>query len=271
MHSENFIWLYLEPFVHISTKKGNHLFYNSISKKILEFSSDPVIDLICLQLSKPENGYVIPISEKDLQLSSVKTLIKQIKRYFMGDTLNPDWSNSKPVNILPLPAIKRTNPESTSVLGDHLKEVFLHLNSGPGIGLKKYGKAIYQFPFPMQSRPDAAKMRFNLIQTLFNQVKELSGFTWNILGSEIFQYPEYNEMVTLLNKSVANKRYLIPFEQFNLGKVLQIRKRSRLTLFITFPVTLSSFENTVFQLSSQEKRLHIEFTFIVLRIYFFTI
>ena len=264
MHDENFVWLFLEPFVHLSTKNGHHLFYNAITKKILEFHSDQAVDKICHHLSLPVNGYVIPLCENDFQLPSVTKLIRQLKRQYMVDILRPEWSSGKPVNILPLPVVKKTNPETPAVLSDHLKELLIHVNSDASAYLELYDKALYQFPFPSFQPEKSREMQYPLLQSVLQQLKELSNITINIIGSDIFQYSWFDEMVSLLNNSAFNKRYYLPIDQFNPEKIQQIKKNSTLSFLVTFPMHLSSFEKIGREISShQNKYLPVEFIFIV--------
>ncbi|MBN2173826.1 MAG: hypothetical protein JW731_06830, partial [Bacteroidales bacterium] len=86
-------WFYLEPTVHLLVNTtGSVLFYQSLTKKILEFHDEPVIHAIALQFSKPRAGYVIPLFRSDLEKKEVKILIDALKKNFMGDILDTRFS-----------------------------------------------------------------------------------------------------------------------------------------------------------------------------------
>jgi len=105
--SENaYSWLILEPYVQLIEKNGKVLFYNTLSKKVLEFETDVHILPIIKNLTKKQNGYVVRISENTMNHASVMHFVHELRRLFMADIWPVRWSKAKPVNVLPEPVIK---------------------------------------------------------------------------------------------------------------------------------------------------------------------
>jgi hypothetical protein len=59
-------WFFIEPYVHISLKKNNLLFYNTISGKVLEYKKKPQIIKIVEKLQSEKNLMVIKLSENNI-------------------------------------------------------------------------------------------------------------------------------------------------------------------------------------------------------------
>jgi len=102
----NYQWLFIEPYVHLIRRKGSVLLYNTMNHKVLEYHDSPFVDKLAGEILDPSNGYVVPVTAGQLDEPEIAALVSQLRQAFMGDLLDPEWSEEKPVNIFPEPFVK---------------------------------------------------------------------------------------------------------------------------------------------------------------------
>lgn len=78
-------WLYLEPYVFVSIKGKDILFYNTLDGRALEFWNRPEIARLAKRLLHYHNLYVVEMSPADLQNTEWSQCLSQLREHFMGD------------------------------------------------------------------------------------------------------------------------------------------------------------------------------------------
>jgi pseudo-rSAM protein len=263
-------WLYIEPFVHFTEKDGHVLFYNALNRRFLEFTDNEEIGELTRSLLHDENGYVIPLSGEKIKKPSIGTFISKIERLHMGGLLPFTENGNKPVNILPVPAFRKSlsryedyqTPQKIDPK-DYLHAVYIHVNSGPTPLTQAFPLGFNQFPFPCNSERFGREMDSALIDKLLRDVSNVAPLAINILGCDPPAYSDWDAMIDRLSKSAFKIiLHLTP------GQALGARIPKRWTnvtsaIFVTFPLDGIDLESIEIIERNSLKTKKTEYNFII--------
>ncbi|MFH1295780.1 MAG: TIGR04150 pseudo-rSAM protein [Bacteroidota bacterium] len=239
-------WLFLEPYVHMLHREGALLLYNTISKTVLEFSNSRELSKLADELLDPDNGYVVPLSASQLQDPEVQDFLHQVRQHFMGDLLDPSWSECKPVNIVPEPFVKhglRPVPIQKSPLKpglevrNYLQELTLFLNAGTEPSSGPSASAYLQFSYPSLVSDKEEQMELPLFRAMIDDVNLYTPTLIHISGMNLLAYPHLEEVIRKLASSPFQKKYhlLIDHWEERIIPFILAQKQTTLALYITFP------------------------------------
>ncbi len=259
MKKNKFKWLSLEPYVHGVVKNNSVLLYNTVNKQHLICRNAPEIAAIVQQLLDPSNGYVCPIGEEQVILPVINDFIGQLRKKYMGDLLEPEWSSSKPFNIVPEPVIKK----GSQTLELNLHEITVHLNTGNDIWLELYKDASRQFTFPVYSGDSALELSPDLLQSVYSQIASLPFATLNFVGSGIFNAYIIDRVSSIFSGTSFRRKFHMPLFQLELNDDYSQHPHDWLSIYITLPFNEIQFEKLNRLLKNQEKIPRIECYFIV--------
>jgi pseudo-rSAM protein len=233
MNNNDFTWLVIDPYVHIAARGDKILFYNTLSKKSLLFNPALSLAELVHEIEDPSNGYVVKVSSARLKIPEIDDFIKNLRKNFMGDLLDPSWSTEKPVNFFPRPVIKRKKKGNLSKPGDRLHEITLHLSYN--ISLPETFKVVDgQFIFP-HSGNTGVQFGPDLLAALFNEVRSISPLTINFTGFEAGRYQYPAELLARLHGSQVRTRFFHLAEQVD-SLFPDVRIKNSVTVWIvTFP------------------------------------
>ncbi|NQV03723.1 MAG: TIGR04150 pseudo-rSAM protein [Bacteroidia bacterium] len=271
---DNPAWLFLEPYVHILRQKEAILLYNAISKTVLEFSNSRELLKLADELFNPDNGYVAPLSAKQLQDAAIQDFVHQLRQHFMGDLLDASWSNGKPVNIFPEPFVKhsftRTQVQRSSFkpdldVRDYLQELTLFLNSGIKASPGDYSTAYLQFSFPACATKKPEEMDFHLFHTMIDDVNNYTPTLIHISGMNLLAYPFLEDVIRLLASSPFQKKYHLHIDHWEKEIIpfILLQKQTTLSLYITFPTYPDTVAGYLRSLPDLKLLKKLEFNFVV--------
>ena len=133
-NSANF-WFLIEPYVYIKITNNCVLLYNTLDGVTLESAKTEVIQLINNYIKK-ENCGVILLSNDQYSNNHINDFISELREKYMGDIINVNLSNEKPVQILPYfnflndsNLYKKHNFLQQKDLFDKLSQINIHVDS----------------------------------------------------------------------------------------------------------------------------------------------
>lgn len=239
-------WLYIEPYVHFTERDGHVLFYNTLSRKFIEYTNIGVLTELTQILLKEENGYVIPLSKSTLQNQVVKKFISKIEILHMGGLLPMMSERGKPVNLLPIPTFRKSlsrydDPKAPQKIDakDYLHELFIHLNAGDSPLTRAFPQGFNQFTFPCSSEVYGKEMDFQLLDKLMMEVSQLYPLSINILGIDPFGFTRWEELQKKLsNSALTLTLHLTPEQAVNTFTNKDLARFS-LSIMVAVPITPS--------------------------------
>ncbi|TSA29166.1 MAG: TIGR04150 pseudo-rSAM protein [Bacteroidetes bacterium] len=271
---DNAAWLFLEPHVHLIRQDGVLLFYNTLSKTVLEFDASPAIRKLATDLLNPANGYVVALSHKQLDKPEIRGFIERLRHDFLGDLLDASWSLGKPVNIVPEPFVRHgfsrptTTPSAFSPELDarnYIHELTLYLNSAELPVPTPFSTAWRQFSFPGCTTGKPGEMDLRLVRTLIDDVNQYTPTLIHLSGMNILHYQSLPEVVGILGKSPFQKKYHLRLADWDhhILPFLVNQKQTTIALYITFPTepeTVAGYLRTLPDLKLMKK---LEFNLVV--------
>ncbi|MBC8314965.1 MAG: TIGR04150 pseudo-rSAM protein [Bacteroidales bacterium] len=267
-------WLFLEPYVHLLRQKGTLFLYNSVTKVALEFTQSSAVYKLAGQLEKPVNGCVIPISANQLKDHEILNFINKLRDTFMGDLLDPAWSKGKPVNIFPEVIVKHSLEKKKNVKAyltpdldprNYIQELTLFVITDSVKKLAPFSNAFLQFSFPACCTSTQEVMKIKLADSIMHEINNYTPTLIHISGSNIFSYPDLEELINLMATSPFQKKYHLISKNWEAETVNRIlaQKNTNLALYITFPTHPDIIASDLRTLRESKLLKKIEFNFVI--------
>lgn len=239
-------WFTIEPFVFVGLTNQEVLLYNTIDNEIVESKSGKVIKLLHRLFLKENNG-VILLKEEEYQDEEINSFIKMIREKYIGDILNKEYSNGKPVQLFPYfnyqdrkKLYRKINFFPYDDVLKNLFEVSIHL------GEKTDVLKLTEF---LQSMPQTIKYNIGGDPMCVKDRENLFAFL-NLKKSVKFLMNSYKKIIELPQSINNNFSYIISVD-FPVDKQMLIQSFRFLNL------QGFSFEY-VFNISSMEESLEVE-------------
>lgn len=257
-------WFFIEPYVHISIKSNCVLLYNSISGQTLEYSTEPgqgnsIFNLI-KKLKDPKNQGVVSLTDKDLEDKNIMQLVMETGQYFIGDIVDAELSQRKPALMPKTPTIgkdvrklgKKENRSVGEELMGHIVELSLYINNACSHNCASCNTGYRQF-LCCTKRGQATKQKndsleLSKIESLMEELKSGNPMNINILGGDIFQYPQFRDLSLVLNRAPFRKVYYIHYLNIepNAKKLILLNPcKSSLKIPVTFPLDQEKFKTAL--------------------------
>lgn len=108
MKIDNNYWFVVEPYVYINVTDKEALLYNTLDGIVVETKITAVVKLL-QEITKKENCGVAFLSSEQFRQPDIHDFIMDIREKFMGDILDTNLSDGKPVQIAPYTNFYRGN------------------------------------------------------------------------------------------------------------------------------------------------------------------
>ena len=108
MKIDNNYWFVIEPYVYVNITDKEALLYNTLDGIVVESKTIAVIKLL-QELIQKENCGVAFLSSEQFKQPDIYNFVMDIREKFMGDILNTNLSDGKPVQITPYTNFYRGN------------------------------------------------------------------------------------------------------------------------------------------------------------------
>jgi len=257
------LWLFIEPYVHMTFQTGGVLFYNTLNKKMVLISKQPSIVNICRMLTKPSNNYIIEISEEELNNPAIRSFIKLLRKSYMGDLLRQSWSGRKPVMIVPIPLIKKHETGAFVPDAETLRELILHLSSSNSGLVRQYNRAYAQFGFPHATSGKKKELDPRLLKVIIDGTRSFSKTTLDLVAENILEYSHLKELLTMLETVNHQKRFYFFPMNFNPQAFDIPKKNSTCILLLTHPFSEAKIDSIIKSFHQTRNHIPVEWHFIV--------
>jgi pseudo-rSAM protein len=245
-------WFALSKHVFVSFNNPDTiLLYHTINGTYLINSKPECIELI-KDVYNPINLGVIALESKD-DNKCINDFIDEINIHGMGVVIEKTDNLSKPINLLPLLNLqndiaKLQKNGETHLIGENISEYLTSLNifiNGECKQTCHHCGLYYQQTLSCTKFPGSKKISLKTIRSILSHSASTQVHHINILGGNIFLYPHFNELITLLQtysynyhlwinyKNIVNIEDLLdlPFhKEFVISFPLDSEKSSKLIL-----------------------------------------
>ncbi len=263
MTPDRSFWLFIEPYVHMTFQAGDVLFYNTLNKKMVVISDQPVIVHLCRMLSKPSNNYTIEISEEELNNPVIHSFIKLLRKSYLGDLLKQSWSDKKPVMIVPNPLIKKHETGAFVPDAETLRELILHISSSNSGLVRQYNRAYAQFVFPYATSGKKKELDLRLLKVIIDETRSFSKMTFDLVADDILKYSQLRELLSMLETVNHQKRFYFFPMNFNAQGFDIPQKNSTYILLLTHPFSEANIDSIIKSLYQTRNHIPVEWHFIV--------
>jgi len=259
MNNSGYRWLVLEPFVHAVVKCNDVLLYNTLGKTYLLYRQETQISRIVEQLIIPENGYVTKITTAELENPRVGRFIADLRKKFMGDLFDPQWSASRPFNIVPVPILKG----GTLSMEQQLTEVTFLLNASDLPDLQPYREASRQFTFPLFGDLPGKAMPVETIMSVAAQMAALPFASVHFCGTGILREPLFGAYSGIFRKTSFRRKYHVNLRHLAVPFTFKPGKNEFLALYVTYPFDQPQFDLLQLVRQTYPEHPRVEFNFVV--------
>lgn len=266
-------WLYLEPYVYVSIKGKDVLFYNTLDGQALEFWNQPEIVRLAKRLLHYRNLYIVEMSPTDLQNAEWSQCLSKLREHFFGDLYEGAENSEKPVPLLPLYRIMRDisylkkewgRSVGENVLG-YLQEIRIYLNESCAQTCSFCSYAYRQFSYCQgKSDPQSRNISFQDLRRFLDQIHLLHPVKLQFSGGDLFLYPHLRELVTGLPADRFTPECLVSFRHAigRLGEMETLGAWVRnWRIGMDFPVSSQSVSE--FMASARERGIPVSWEWIV--------
>jgi pseudo-rSAM protein len=198
-------WLYLEPYILIFLQKREFLVYNCINYESKLFQRSSNLGNIISQLVLLENMYCLELNEDEISEKEVEAFINYIISSFSGDLIRSD-KIKKPAIFYPALKIygRKYDFKTTGYQYDSkgidfsLNEVFIYIGGdNPSSSLADI-EVYKQFDFCKKT--EGQHLPYEKLTVILNSLRSWDIQNLNILGGNIFTYPDLEILINELAK-----------------------------------------------------------------------
>lgn len=173
-------WFKIEPYVYVSVTSNHVLLYNTLDGSYIESDKKEVVSLLKETFSN-DSGVTLLTSERGKQ-SLIKEFVEELRNKYMGDVIDVDLSEGKPIQIFP----------------------YTYLENVQGL-LKKHnfvvGKRLLDYLFEINIYIEDSIDQSILYPFLFSVPK---GVVINVIG-DLNNFPNRNKLLSFLEQHPSHK------------------------------------------------------------------
>lgn len=249
-HSKKY-WLYLEPYTFIFRGKTSAVIYNSLSSDFIKVDYSYRIKKVLNEISKPDNLYVIQITENDLNDVNLKKFISDIRDSFSGDLIS-QTSLIKPIVIPPILNLQMSvknlqkDPELSleQSLPDQLNEFSFYITGKCKQTCNYCNDYSKQFSFCRKSNKE---LDLKDISKVLHQASGSRISKVNILGGDIFTYKERIALLDILQNYTFKKVFYSHINNLDTikAKEILIQKGAELNILTNSIIDEKYLEETL--------------------------
>ena len=252
--------LSLDPNVFIFKGSSEFVLYNSELKTIVRIEKSDIINKIFNEFLNINNLYTVVLSDNMLNDTTVKDLILELQKNYMGDIFYD--AEVKPITIPPVMKCHEAlngNMDNGNLLS-LLNELTFYLIGDCDrncCGCESYYK---QFVF---CRKNSGYLNVLYIKNLIERViKVVPSLRINVCGGNIFKYPDLDELLSYFAVNGLKVNFYINNFNINIGsKILQkiLLDNFVIHVLVNFPIIEDIFFNIVSMLRNVSNRVVYKF------------
>ena len=263
-------WFYVDTFVHISIKKNNALLYNSFTGKYFEVKDSPSIISLLKRLKSLNNVGVLSMNETTLK--PVLEFVDQVRNNFMGDLIEVEHSQRKPVQTVPVITIQKGVDHLNKVDGksagedilNYLRLLTLYINDACEQNCSFCSQAYQQFNCCFKGKRENRELSISTIDKVLKTTRN-SLEVLILSGGNILNYSRLEDLIQLLMTSPAKKTLCINYlnlkDNFNRLNLLENLDLLEVEVPVFFPINIEEFEGVHRRI--QKMRIKVHFNFVI--------
>ena len=236
------LFLTVFPFVYVNKNKNDTIFYNTISGDSIRFQNNSFISEIASRLEQQD--YACIVGEDEItQLNQVNfftLLVEKNLGYYINKehfSILPVSTQSVDINDSKIVSSFKNNED----IIENLREVTFYINSSicslTCANQATFHKAYKQFLFP-KCELQKNDLALSKIEKVIYEIG-IHNVNINVLGGNTFDYPQYESLINLLNKSTHNIFYYFHYtdlEKENSQQLFSLlNKNDTKTVLVDFP------------------------------------
>lgn len=212
--------LIIYPYTYISLIKGDYILYNTINGEYIKGNNSRLANII-KKISSPNSQWLYSTSTQDINID-VQNFIFEIKEKNIGDYIT-DYTGEKPIQFYPIKNIqhdiKRYKDDISNRRGDnvarYLHELSIYINNQCTQKCHLCSQIYKQYPF-CHKKKESGTLNLEALSAFMNRTALPSLFRINILGGNIWNYPQLKELQQSLSTLDADIYYYTHISNFNL-------------------------------------------------------
>jgi pseudo-rSAM protein len=256
--------------VYVVTKKGVLLLYNTHNGKHIETDQELFVDLIH-QLYEKENLGVIELTDTFRNDPECLKMIEIATEKQMVDTKEIENQPSKPIVFLPVlnlqSDIDKLKKNDSAFIGNntlkYLTEVNLYLNGNCSQSCLHCNTYCLQTKYCTVEEKKSVDSQMNpaIIERLLGQMKYSSVRNINIIGGDLAQYKEWDQLLGILSHFDFEYHFWSHYRNVNaLYPIIQVLSGCKTHILINFPTSEEEVRQCLERYGENE---NVNFTFLV--------
>jgi len=219
-------WFIMDNYIHMSFKQNSQLlFYNPLTGKILEYNrlDSPCVMTLARRLKSSANLMAIPLTQKELENPDIAGFVQDMRDNFMGDLVDRELVPKKPIQLMPMIKVHKDADEikklpHASVGTEMMKypvEISLYIDGHCDLDCTMCSSAFKQLQCCTKFPGPSKRLPIETITRIFHQLKSAPLSRINILGGDIFNYPQLIDLTAFLNSNFPNPDICLYSHYFN--------------------------------------------------------
>lgn len=252
---KTYYWFYIDPYVYISIKNGNVLFYNTLNGRHIEYNDNSTITNLAKRLISKQNSLVIKLTHSDINNNDISNFIEQIKKHFFGDIIKLSDLKSKPFQLKPIlniqKSVERLKKSEDFNVGRkmmlNLNELNIYINNECSLNCPNCSLYNKQFPFCTKSVKSKMELNLKVLKKIILDLKGTSIKCIRIFGGDIFKYSQIQELDKLLFDFTQIVEYNIHYKNLynNINSINVLNKNSALNILIDEDIDIDILNATI--------------------------
>lgn len=261
-------WIFIYPHVYVTTKKERLFLYNTQNGLSLETDIDLCLKLI-EEIHQKQNLGTIELTEEYLNSSLCLNFIEEIIKKKIGNIKTIEDNTTKPIILLPIlnlqQDIEKMKNNDDLFIGNnllsYLSELNIFLNGKCNQNCKSCDTYFSQTNFCVKLK-NLDVLKPCIIENILSQSLNSSVKNINILGGNLFLYPHWDELNSIIKKYEDYQyHYWVQYENMNhIGQFNALSKIFKLNILVSFPIKNNSVEKLLHLYRNNE---NITFHFLV--------
>ena len=212
-------WYSIETYVHIEIKENALLLYNPLNGGLLEYNKQDHLDIFRLvkRLLSPKNLQVVGLRPTEMENPKIASFLADTRRLFMGEIIDSSFSSGKPVQMMPVLALKKEaaklkhDPErsASEEAMKYLNHLAIYINGQCGQNCASCGNGYKQFTSCTKNR---SRLDVHMLAGLLREISGSAIRKLDILGGDIFLHPQYESITKRLADFPAPKVFHVHYK-----------------------------------------------------------
>ena len=259
-------WLTILPYVYISVKKKEILFYNTLNKESIYIKNSDNIKSFIRKIKNSNGINTIIFQEKEFRNSYNKKTINELQEKYMASVTHTNHLMKAPFQLSSKmflfsdveklkdekKALDFVSYERLNDISKYLNKLFIYINNYIELNNQCQYKL---FPsFINSSHYD--ELSLSSIKLILNQLKKTQLSEVDILGGDIFKHSQINDILILLKEYKLNFILHLFYEDVNLNF---IKKDFQYIIHASFPINEEKLDKVILDFKSKEIKYKLNF------------